>query len=93
MQGFEVSDGFRRLGGGGEDRARVVSEQVHPVVDVLCMVGARVLGDAEFGTEERRADFRDEFLGGDFSLEKALGQIAVAALFRRRPMNFMPISA
>jgi len=87
LETLQVSDGFGSLGGGSEDRLRVVLQDLQPVGEVLRMVRADVLCGAEFGAQHGGADFRDEFLGGvGVALETRL-KIAMATLFRAGPVR------
>jgi len=56
---LEVGDRFRRLGGGGEDRAVVGLQDCQPVVDVLGVIDPGFRRDPEFGAQERGAEFGD----------------------------------
>ncbi len=87
LDGFEVSDGLGRLGGGGEDGAGVVLQELEPLREVLRMVGADILRDAKLGTEERAADLGDQFFGGIGGIAKALAEFAVEAVLGAGPVK------
>src|SRR5690606_22247796 len=69
----------------GEDRASVIPEQPEPVRQVLRMVGAKLLGDPEFGTEEGGAYFCDQFLGCIGFVAETFAHVAVQAMFGAGP--------
>jgi hypothetical protein len=49
--------GFGRLGGGGENRLLVGFHNLQPVIEVLRVVDARLVGDPQIGAKERGAEF------------------------------------
>ena len=64
-----------------------------PCREILRMIGARLVGDAEIGAQERGSEFRDQLLHRVGLVAKALAELAIAAGRRARPMGLMPISA
>lgn len=57
MSLLEIRNCLRRLGSSCEDGAVVIFKQLEPLGKVLGVVRTRVLRNAEFGTQERAADF------------------------------------
>lgn len=83
----EPVDGLLRQRRGAEDRALVGFEHVEPACDIRRMVGARLKGDAEVGTEESGTDFGNEFFAGIGVITEAFTEIAVSAMLWRRPVH------
>ena len=67
----EVS-GALRMGGGGEDGAFVVLEDLEPVAEIGGMVFPDVGCDAEVGAEESGTEFRNQLLAGIAFIAEAL---------------------
>ena len=89
----EVS-GALRMGGGREDGAFVVLEDLEPVAEIGGVVLADIGSDAEIGTEEGGTEFRDEFLAGIAFIAEALGdKVTGEPCLMARPVGLMPISA
>jgi len=63
------------------------------MVNIARVVGVRLCGDADTGTQERRATFGAGFLETIGVIAKALAETAVEAVRRAGPMAVMPISA
>jgi hypothetical protein len=51
--------GFGRLGCGGEDRPLVGLQHGKPGREILRMIGAGIVGDAQIGAEEGSSEFGD----------------------------------
>jgi len=75
-----------RFGGGGF-RAFVTFENLQPVGDISCMVGARLVGKPQIGAQKRRSQFGNKLLGGMGFLAETSFQIAVKSCFRACPMG------
>jgi hypothetical protein len=59
LQSGEERGGFGRLGCGGEDRLLVGLQYGKPGREIVRVIRARRVGDAEIGAEERRPEFGD----------------------------------
>lgn len=64
LQAMQERHGAFGMGGGGEDRALVVLQHLHPGVDIGGLILARLGREAEVGGEERATEFSDKLLGG-----------------------------
>lgn len=86
----------RRLGGfcrSREDGAGVALHEIKPLREILRMVGPRLLRDAKFRAEERRADLGDEFFRRVSVIAKPFAHVAGKPVSRAAPVHIMPISA
>src|ERR1700730_16975047 len=93
LQALEIGHGFAGLGGGGEDGAVVLLQELQPMREVLRMVGTHILGDGELGAQEGAGNFSDQLLRHILLIAKALAEIAVEAVLGPAPVRVMPISA
>lgn len=59
LEPCEEGHGFGSFGRGGQDRLLVGLEDAQPIVEILGVIGAGRVGDAEIGAEDRGAEFRD----------------------------------
>lgn len=64
LQPMQIIGGTLGMGGGGEDRPFVVLQDLQPALNIGGMVFARLGGQGEVSTEERRAQLGDQFLAG-----------------------------
>ena len=94
LQAVQVIDGALRVGGSGEDRTLVLTQDLQPVREVRSMILARLGGDAEIRTEERRTQLGHEFLTGVSVIAKAFAsKLPVETALMFRPVDLMPMSA
>jgi len=93
LQPVEKGNSRLCLGGSGKQRARVRLHHLEPMVNIARVVGVRLCGDADTGTQERRATFGAGFLETIGVIAKALAETAVEAVRRAGPVAVMPISA
>ena len=83
----EKRRGFGSLGSGGKDRLLVSLQHAQPRVEILRVIGARRIGDAKIGAEERSAKFGDKLFHGVGFIAEALAELAIAAGLGARPVN------
>jgi hypothetical protein len=70
--------GALRVGGGGEDRPLVLTEDFEPAFDVGGVILANLGGQFEVGGEERRAEFGNQlFLGVAFIAPALAPEVAI----------------
>ena len=94
LQTVQVIDGALRVGGGGEDRTLVLTQDFQPVCQVGGVVFARLGGDAEVRTQEGRPQLGHQFLAGIGVIAKAFAsELPVEAALVLGPVAFMPTSA
>ncbi len=55
--------------------------------DVVCVIGARLGGEPEFGADKCRRQFCDDLFGGMRMRPKAVGKLAVEPVARARPVT------
>ena len=79
LQAGEKRHGFGSLRRGGEDRLLVGLHHGEPMVEILRVIGARRVGDAKIGAQERGAEFRDKLFHGVGVIAEALAELAIAA--------------
>ena len=56
---MQIIGGLLRMAGGGEDRPRIVLQDLQPRRDIGGVVVAGFRRDAKIGAEKRRANFSD----------------------------------
>ena len=71
--------GFGRLRRGGENRLLVGFHNLQPVIEVLRVVDARLVGDPQIGAKECGAEFGDKLLYGVGVVAETLSEPAIAA--------------
>src|SRR5271163_4983921 len=71
--------GLRRFRRGREDRLLVGLQDRKPCREILRVILARYVGDAEIGAQERGSEFCDKLLHGVGLVAKALAELAIAA--------------
>lgn len=76
----QVFNGLICLGGSGEYRPFILFQHPGPRIDVAGVVDARFGGDGQFGAQEGRAHFGNQFLGGISLAAEAIAQIAGASV-------------
>jgi hypothetical protein len=76
-----------RLGCRGKDRLLVGFEHGKPCRQILRMIGARLVADAEVGAKKRGSEFRDKFFHRIGLIAETLAELAVAAALRARPVG------
>ena len=57
------------------------------MVEILRVIGARRIGDAKIGAQERCAEFRDELFHGVGLIAEAFAELAIAAALMARVMG------
>ena len=57
------------------------------------VIGARRIGDAKIGAQERCAEFRDKLFHGVGVIAEAFAELAIAAALMARVIGLMPKSA
>jgi hypothetical protein len=75
----QVRGGLGCLRCGGENRLLVGLQNGNPVVEILRMVGARLVGDAEVGAQERSPELGDKLFRGVGVIAEALAELPIAA--------------
>ena len=78
LQSGEKRCGFRRFRCGGENRLLVGLEDGQPRREILRVIRARLIGDAEIGTEESGAEFGDQLLDCVGLIAETLAELAIA---------------
>ncbi len=79
-----------------EDRSLVVGKHRQPGLQIRCMVRPRLefWRDAKVGAKEATAELGDELFARALRPVLCIArQVTANAMFRRRPMRLMPISA
>jgi len=71
--------GFGGLRRGGENRLLVGFQDLQPVIEVLRVIDARLVGDPQIGAKERGAEFGDKLLHGVGVVAETLSELAIAA--------------
>ena len=66
LESLKESHGFRSFRRGGEDGLLVGLQDAKPAVEILRVIGARRVGDAQIGTQEGCAEFRTICAGSAF---------------------------
>ena len=88
MQSGKVIDGGRRLRCGGKDRLLVGLQHGEPRRQILRMIGAWFVRDAEIGAEKRGSQFRNKFLAGVALISEAFrAEIAFKTALVLRPVR------
>jgi hypothetical protein len=91
--GIQEIGGGLRLAGRGEDRPLVAFQDAEPERDIGRVVGARLIRQAQIGTQERGAKLGNQFLESVGFIAEALPELAGAAVRSAGPVAVMPISA
>jgi len=91
---MQIIHGALRVGGGGEDCAVVVLQDLQPEGDVRSVIVTDFRREFEIGAQERASQFGNEFLVGIAGVAPALApEFTVKAGRVLRPVTVMPISA
>ena len=82
------------MGGGREDGACIVVEDLEPVTKIGRVILADVGRDAKVGAEEGGTQFCDQLFAGIARVAETLAaEITVETCFVTSPVSLMPISA
>ena len=87
LKSREERGGLGRLRCGGEDRFLVGLQDGKPGREILRVIGARLVGDAEIGAEESGSEFGDQFLHRVGLVAEALAELPIAAALGARPVG------
>ena len=87
MQRCEKRCGFGGFRRGGENRFFVGLKDGKPRREILRVIRARLIGDAEFGAEKRGTEFGDQLLDCVGVIAETLAELAVAACGFARPVR------
>ena len=83
----EKRRGLRRLRRGGENRLLVGLQNGKPRCEILGVIRARRVADAEIGAEESGSEFRDKLLDRVGLIAEALAELAIAAALNAGEMG------
>jgi hypothetical protein len=87
LQRRQERGGFGRLRSGGENRLLVGLHHGQPVFEILRVIGAGFIADAEIGTQECGSEFGDKFFHRIGVIAEALAELAIAAVLAARPVG------
>jgi hypothetical protein len=86
LQSREKRGGFGCLGCGGEDRVLVGLQHGPPGREILGVIGAGIVCDAEIGAEEGGSEFGNQLLDRIGLVAEALAELPMAAALGAGPV-------